>query len=432
MTVCVVGLWHLGTVTAACCAAAGFTVVGCDADAAVVARLSAGVSPISEPGLDALVTRELAAGRLRFTTDLAAAVRGADVVWIAIDTPVDDDDQADVEAVVALASEVFPSLGDGATLLVSSQVPVGTTRRLARIFAGVAGGRQVSFAYAPENLRLGGAIDAMTRPERIVAGVEPAEGRARLAELFGAWTQRIEWMSIESAEMSKHALNSFLATSVAFINEIAVLCEESGADAGDVARALKSEGRIGPRAYLSPGAAFAGGTLARDIQFLSGLASERGLDVQLLRAVKSSNDAHRLWVRRRLQTLLNGVRGKVVTVWGLTYKPGSDTLRRSTALDLCRWLSDEGATVRVHDPVVRALPPADAARIEQYPDPVAAAAGAPALVVATPWPEYRDVDVHALKSAMARPLVLDAASHLAKTAGAQAGIEYVTVGAVRA
>jgi len=224
------------------------------------------------------------------------------------------------------------------------------------------------------------------------------------------------------------ALNAFLATSVTFINEVAALCEQVGADATEVERGLKSETRIGPRAYLSPGGAFAGGTLARDVVFLSQLGHEHGVATHLLSSVKSSNDDHRQWARRRLSNLLGNVAGKTVGMWGLTYKPGTDTLRRSSAVELGQWLHAQGAVVRAHDPAVKQLPPDVASCIQLADSALGAAVGASALVVATPWPEYRQVASGDVVAKMTRPLVLDANRFLGETLGRTSDIEYLSVG----
>ena len=235
-------------------------------------------------------------------------------------------------------------------------------------------------------------------------------------------------MSIESAEMTKHALNAFLATSITFINEIATLCEQVGADATQVERGLKSERRVGPRAYLTPGGAFAGGTLARDVMFLSQLGETHGVPTHLLSSVKSSNDAHREWVKRRLLERLGSIDGKTIGVWGLTYKPGTDTLRRSGSVELCRWLHAQGATVRAHDPAVTQLPADLAESIHAVATALGAAERASALVVATPWPDYRGVAPDDVAARMTRGLVLDVNRFLGDTFGTHPGIEYVSVG----
>ena len=428
MRVCVFGLWHLGTVTAACLAEMGHSVTGLDLDGDRVARLARGTLPVFEPGLEALARTGLERGTLRVTNDVAAAVRDADVVWIAIDTPVDDEDRADVDGVVRAAGSLFPHLREDSVVIVSSQLPVGTTRRLERMFAAVADGRTVGFACVPENLRLGAAIDVFMRPDRVVAGVRRPHDQARLLALLPSLADRIVWMSVESAEMTKHAINAFLATSVAFINEIAAVCEQVGADAGEVERGLKSDARIGPKAYLSPGGAFAGGTLARDVVYLAGLGERLAVPVDLLASVRSSNERHREWPQRRLAQALGGLRGRTIAVWGLTYKPGTDTLRRSSAVALCAWLAEAGARVRAHDPAVPRSTAELPAAIELAPSALDAAEGADALVVSTAWPEYRDVTADAVQQRMAGTLVLDANRFLAATLGADPRLRYVSVG----
>jgi UDPglucose 6-dehydrogenase len=431
MKISVVGLWHLGTVTAACLAGAGHEVIGIDFDADRAAQLSAGVPPLFEPGLEPLVKTGLASGALRFSAD-PEAVSGTDLVWITYDTPVDEDDHADVDYVIERVARLFPHLSTGALVIVSAQLPVGTTQALERRFAGEAAGRTVRFAYSPENLRLGKAIDVFTKPDRVVVGLRSQEDRHRVMQLLEPFTDRIEWMSVESAEMTKHALNGFLAVSVTYINEIAALCEHVGADASEVARGLKSERRIGPMAYLSPGGPFAGGTLARDVTSLAALGRRAGIETHLVSAIQSSNDQHRQWAQRRLETLLGTLSDKTIGVWGLTYKPGTSTLRRSNAIELCEWLAQRGAVVRAHDPTVTGRSPSLPAGIGVAASPLDAIESASALVVATPWPEYRDIAAADVVSRMARPLVIDAARFTDGTLGADPAIEFISVGRQRA
>ncbi|HWI21778.1 MAG TPA: nucleotide sugar dehydrogenase [Baekduia sp.] len=425
MRVCVAGLWHLGTVTAACLAAAGHRVAAHDPDSEVVANLLAAKPPIFEPGLKELVSAGLASGELMPTGHLADAVRGAEVVWVTYDTPVDDEDQVDSEQVLDRVREFLPLLDPGTVVLVSSQLPVGSIARLEAEAPGV------SFACSPENLRLGKAIEVFSNPDRVIVGVRDDHGRERIAQLLSPVTDRVEWMGVESAEMAKHAINSFLATSVTFINEIASVCERVGADAREVERALKTEQRIGPRAYLGPGAAFAGGTLARDVRALTAISDAEGLITPLLDGIWKSNDAHRSWPRRALVTLLSaatdGLAGKTVAVWGLTYKPGTDTLRRSASVGLCRELVAGGAAVRVHDPAVTALPP-DLAAVTLAGDALEAATGADAVVLATEWPEYLTLDPDAIVAALSGDLIVDANGFLAAALAADDRIRYATVG----
>jgi UDPglucose 6-dehydrogenase len=427
VNVAVLGLWHLGSVTAACLAAAGHRVRAFDPDPERIAALAAGRPPVGEPGLADLIAAGLQSDALRFTTDLTDAVVGADIVWVTFDTPVDDDDRADVSFVIRSVERAFPYLGDGAVVVSSSQLPAGTTRSFEETWNRQASGRSVSFACSPENLRLGKAVETFTKPNRVVVGVRDAHARNRIAELFAPITDRIEWMSVESAEMTKHAINAFLATSVTFANEIAALCECVGADAKEVERGLRTERRIGALAYVAPGGAFAGGTLARDVTFLRQLGASSDRPTLLMDGVLASNTAHRLWARRRLETELGRARGARVAIWGLTYKPGTDTLRRSASIELCRWLVSEGADVHVHDPAVGDLPD-DLVGLTRHPQPVEAATGARALVVGTDWPLYREIDLDRLAEVAPGLLVMDANRFLGKTVGNDPRFRLISVG----
>lgn len=391
MKIGVLGTWHLGSVTAAALASVGHQVLGLDPDATVIEGLSQGRAPLLEPGLDALIQAGLREGRLGFSNDLGAGVAsaGLELLWVTFDTPVDDDDRADVDSVIAHTESVLPHLAPSTVVLVSSQLPVGSVARLEAFCRRELPGRSLEFACAPENLRLGRALDVFLKPDRLVVGVRPGRARDVIARLVEPWAPPVEWMSVESAEMTKHAINAFLATSVAWANEIAALCELVGADAKEVERGLKTESRIGAKAYVSPGGPFAGGTLARDIAYLGLQAQAHALATPLLSAVGPSNDAHKQWARRQLLGRFDRLSGIRVALWGLTYKPGTSTLRRSWAVELCDWLLDQGAQVTVHDPAVRELPERWAQRLHVGATPLEAAAGADALVVGADWPEFR-------------------------------------------
>lgn len=411
MKVAVAGLWHLGSVTAACVAKAGIDTIGIDRDRQVVARLNDGEPPLFEPGLAELVRQGRQAGTLSFTSD-AAAVAGADVLWICYDTPVDDDDRADVDAVVGWSESLFPHLRDGAVVLVSAQLPVGTVARLERSFAAVANGRSVDFACSPENLRLGRAIEVFLDPGRIIIGVRNDQAREKLAPLLTKFCQNLMWMNVESAEMVKHTLNSFLALSVTFTNELAGIAERIGANAADIERALRSDPRIGPNAYVKAGPAFAGGTLARDVQFLSAIADQQGLKAPLINSIIASNRAHGQWSLDQLRRKLAPLSGKAIAVLGLSYKPGTDAIRRSSSIELVRELLNEGAIVRAYDPAVRTLPGELDTVITLAKDARDAMRNAAAVVVATEWPEFRELSTDDFTHEMAGNLVLDPAAFL--------------------
>jgi len=428
MKVCVLGLWHLGTVIAACLASAGHQVTGLDFDEAAVKRLQAGQPPLYEPELEGLVRQGLAGGCLRFSTEVAESLSDAEVIWVAYDTPVDDEDRADVDFVVKRVVQLFPHVPAGTLILISSQLPVGSTQHLERVYRSSFPGKPVTFGYSPENLRLGKAIPSFTRADRFVVGVRNETDRKRVQDLVRPFSDHIEWMSVESAEMTKHALNAYLATSIAFTNEVAALCEQVGADAREVERGLKSDTRIGPRAYLTPGAAFAGGTLARDIQFLAQIGATHRQPTLLLSAVRESNEAHKLWVRRRLQGFLGDLKGQRVAILGLTYKPDTDTLRRSSSVELCEWLAQQGAVVHAHDPAIKKLPEQLAQIFTLHATPAAALSEASALMVATEWKEYQSLTAETILASMRIPLVIDPNGFLLKTLGGDRRIRYATVG----
>ncbi len=427
MQVCVQGLWHLGSVTAGCLASVGHAVVGIDFDEEVIRGLRGGSPPIFEPGLTELIQAGLSSGRLRFATDPKELLSEIEILWVTYDTPVNEDDEADIDFVVAQVQMALPFLATDTTVLVSSQMPVGSIRRLEAIAGKLGREKELSFAYFPENLRLGKALEVFLKPDRVVVGVRSEQDKERIRRLLQPITDRIEWMSVESAEMTKHAINAFLATSVVFANEIAVICEMVGADAKEVERGLKSEQRIGPKAYLSPGSAFAGGTLARDVEFLKALSRGHHISIPLLESVKRSNDLHKSWVRRKLKELLPSLEGAVVAVWGLTYKPGTDTLRRSLAVELCNWLIVQGARVKVHDPAVKELPPEWNGVVERVNDALATLEGAQVLLLGTEWAEYKKISIDRVADSNPGLVVLDPNRFLTSW-GATTQLRYIAVG----
>jgi len=424
MKIAVLGLWHLGCVTAAC-TARHFDVVGIDFDPDAVANLQKGKAPLFEPGLDVLLQAGLASGRLSFTTDIKTACAKADVLWVARDTPVDDEDRADVESVLNDVRRCIPMLPKGTLVLLSSQLPVGTCRRLEKEFSEPG----YRFACSPENLRLGDAIARFENPDRIVAGCRDAKARAELETLFRPFSSQIIWMRPESAEMTKHAINAFLALSVTFINEVARLCEVTGADAKEVEQGLKSERRIGPGAYLSPSGAFAGGTLARDVVTFIDLGEKYGESLEVIPAIKRSNDRHRLWALQQIKKAFAGKTGRRILLLGLTYKPGTNTLRRSAAVELARSLNAAGFDVRACDPSNPPLP-ADLAFIQFKASAAEAARDADAIVVCTAWPDFLKLDWPDLIARLRQPLVVDVGRFLDKSIAGLPNLRYLTIGSL--
>jgi UDPglucose 6-dehydrogenase len=427
MTICVFGLWHLGCVTAAC-VAEKFRTIGLDPDPIVIRDLQSGKPPILEGGLDQLIQSGIASNNLRFTDNAQAALQEAEIVWITFDTPVNEEDVADHNYVETQISSLFPYLRPGSTVLISSQLPVGSTFRIESAYRRDYPNSDVAFAYSPENLRLGKAIHVFQNPGRIVIGVRNLKHRQKLSELLSPFCQNLLWMSVESAEMTKHALNAFLANSIAFINEVAALCEEVGADAGQVSQGLKSDERIGPRAYLTAGGPYSGGTLARDISSLTQRAKDLGVATPLLEAIRMSNDLQKDWSRNKLKSLLGPLSGKTISVLGLTYRPGTDTLRRSASLELCTWLSSQGAYVRAFDPAVKSLPEELSPNITLCGSAVETFVDADAVVLATEWKDFRNLKTQDFLANMKSPILLDAQRFLMESLGASPALRYVAVG----
>lgn len=417
MKVAVAGLWHLGCVTAACLAKAGHDVVAYDPNHETITHLKQGQAPIFEPGLNDLLKNP---AHLTFSFD-AKDLSQAEIVWITFDTPVDDNDIADVNLVCHEVEKLYPHLQNHALVLISSQLPVGTTRKLQALCPN----KTITFACSPENLRLGKAISVFTQPDRVIVGLQMEADKAKIQTLLRPFTDNIVWISIESAEMTKHALNAFLATSVVFINELSTLCERVGANAREVEMGLKSEERIGPKAYLRPGNAIAGGTLARDVNYLIQIGQQQEMETPLFSSLLASNHAHKQWACKRLIHVLKDLKNKKIVSLGLTYKAGTDTLRRSTAVETCEWLSQQGAKVTAYDPSLKALPEDLSQFIDLKTSLAECVQEADAIIISTEWPEFKALKPEELPK---EALIFDASGFLANNLKNDSRIRYFSVG----
>ncbi len=428
MNITIAGMWHLGCVIAAGLAKAGHRITGYDPDPNVIAGLMTGKAPLFEPGLDEAIAEGLQRRGLTFTGDGIAAMKDTGLLWIAYDTPVSDDDRADTayveDQVMALLAHAPTSL----LVLISSQMPVGSAARLEARAHDAFTDKTIRFAVSPENLRLGQALPYFLKPDRIVVGVRTESDRRLLEQVFAPIEGPIEWMTVESAEMAKHAINAFLALSVTFANELAVLCEKTGADARQVERALKTESRIGPKAYVRPGSAFAGGTLARDVVFLSELAERENAPITLIPAIQTSNETHKQWIYRTAEEALKSRRDATVAVLGLTYKPGTDTLRRSTAVEFCRWAARQGHAVRVHDPAVKAVPDDLASLVTLCATVEEACRDAHLIVIGTPWPAFKTITGEDLATWSPGAILVDPNRFLIDTWPRNLDLSFRTVG----
>ncbi len=348
MKIAVQGLWHLGSVTATCLASKNYKVLAVDTDKTLIENFNLGILPIFEPGLEDLFERNKK--NLTFTNDLNK-LSNIDILWITYDTPVDNRDRADVEFVVQKIKDSLFFLKDSSVVLISSQLPVESIKFL-EIYA-TKKKRKIRFAYSPENLRLGDALNVFLNPDRIVVGYRDEYSKKIISKLLTKITKNLIWMSVESAEMTKHAINSFLALSVTFANELASICEKVGADAKQVELGLKTDIRIGKKAYLGPGGPFAGGTLARDIKFLESISKKFNLQNKIISSVFKSNQNHKLWHQKLiLNEFAGNLNKKKFLILGLTYKSDTNTLRRSQSIELINWLLTKKALISAYDPSV--------------------------------------------------------------------------------
>lgn len=424
MKVGVLGLWHLGCVTAACVAELGNLVVGVDENETVVKSLLKSKAPLFELGLNELIDNNIKNNQLTFDAG-NSSLKDSEIVIVSYDTPVDENDVPDVSYVEGRIREIFPIVRKNCIILISSQLPVGTTRKLIAD-ADKVGRSDISFAYSPENLRLGSAIEVFMSPDRIVVGIEKEEDKQKIIKLYGRLSNKILWMSIESAEMTKHAINGFLALSVVFMNELSSICEIVGAQAKEVERGLKTERRIGERAYLSPGGPFAGGTLARDVVTLIELANNLGTNSSIIPAIRISNNSHKFWTFNKLKSYFRELKDKKIGILGLTYKPGTNTLRRSSAVELSLQLAESGAEVVVYDPAIFSLPEELSGSLILGKIPEDIFLGSDAVILSTQWPEFQYLDWPVLLAKMKQKIVIDANGFLAELLCAEPG--YTAVG----
>ena len=401
----IIGTGYVGLVTGTCLAELGHEVVCLDIDEAKVAALRGGTVPFHEPGLPELLAQVSASGRIRFTTSYADAVPGAAFVFIAVNTPAGSEGQADLMAVRAAVRAMAPLLDPETVIVNKSTVPIGTGDLVAQL---VRRHTRVPFSVVshPEFLREGSAVADFHHPDRLVLGSADQAAAARVAALYGSPTCPVLLTDIRTAEMIKYASNAFLATRISFINEIAAVCEQLGADVKDVARGMGYDHRIGHH-FLDAGLGWGGSCFPKDVRALIHMAAASGAHPQLLRAVVEINRDQRLAVVQKLHTLLGDLEDCTVALLGLAFKPNTDDLRNAPALDLVELLRHEGCRLRAYDPVAmdgaRALLPT----VDLCSDPYAAASGADAVVLVTEWDEFQQLDLSRLRETMRTPVFVD-------------------------
>ena len=431
VNITVVGSGYVGLVVGACLAETGNNVICADVDEKKIAGLKENVLPIYEPGLDDYVARNQKSGRLQFTTDVADAIGRADVVFIAVGTPPDEDGSADLRHVLAVAEQIGKSAERELVVVTKSTVPVGTAAKVAKAVSTHA---RLPFHVVsnPEFLKEGAALDDFMKPDRVVLGVESDFARGVMAELYAPFVRTgkpIIFMDIASAEMTKYAANAMLATRISFMNEIANLCEKTGANVDQVRRGIGSDVRIGP-AFLFPGPGYGGSCFPKDVKALVRTAREFGSDLEVLTAVEAVNERQKHRMFEKLQLGLGeSLAGKRVAIWGLAFKPNTDDMREAPALTLIEQLLEAGAEVVAHDPV--AMPEAKrhlGDRITFAESNYSAAEGADALAVVTDWNEYRHPDFVRIKSSLRTPLIVDGRNLYPVEKLAQLGFTYLSIG----
>jgi UDPglucose 6-dehydrogenase len=406
----------------------GYRVTTVGDDVAAIASLSKGNPAVHEPKLSSLLRRNLKAGRLHFTCDYGQALSQAQFVFIAIDTPVNAQDEPELQPVFEAGRKVGQFRSGDIVLCVASQVPVGTSESLAALVREQKSAGRCDLAYIPEFLRLGEAVETFFHADRFIIGSQEPEVAERVAQLYRPLKRPMLLIGLRSAEMAKHASNTYLATAISFINEISDLSDRVGADAIEVAKAMKLDRRIGAHAYLSPGLGFAGGTLGRDICALQELGRQHGCRMQLMDAVMAVNRDRALVVRQRLLNSYDSLRGRRIGVLGLTYKPGTNTLRRSIAEEIISGLVEEGAEVRAYDPLADFENGNCVQNFTASPDPYTLAAGCDALVLVTGWDGILGLDWRRLRSTMRQPVLIDTRNLFDPEKMSQMGFAYSGIG----
>jgi len=432
MRIAMIGTGYVGLVTGACFSEFGVNVVCVDKDASKIERLKRGEIPIFEPGLDALVASNVKAGRLSFTTDLPSAVAGADAVFIAVGTPSRrGDGHADLSYVYAAAEEIGRALTGYAVVVTKSTVPVGTGREVQRRIRAVRPDADFDVASNPEFLREGAAIGDFMRPDRVVIGCESDRARAVMRELYRPLfliETPIVFTTIEASELIKYAANTFLATKITFINEIADLCEKVGADVHDVAKGIGLDGRIG-RKFLHPGPGYGGSCFPKDTLALVKTAQDVGAPLRIIETVVDINTKRKKRMAERVVAACDGsVKGKTIAVLGLTFKPNTDDMRDSPSLDIVPALQQAGAKVRAFDPEGMHEARQLLRDVEMCENSYAAIEGADALVILTEWNEFRALDLARVKSLLKQPIVVDLRNIYEPKDMAEAGFRYSSVG----
>ncbi|HVF47482.1 MAG TPA: UDP-glucose/GDP-mannose dehydrogenase family protein [Pyrinomonadaceae bacterium] len=431
MHIAVIGTGYVGLVTGACFAEFGVDVTCVDVDVTKVENLKKGIIPIYEPGLDKIVEKNAAAGRLKFTTDIRSAVEEALVVFLAVGTPPLEDGSPDMSFYRQAAKEVAEAMNGYKVLVTKSTVPVGTGKWLRGfVMESLKVDTDFGVASNPEFLREGAAIEDFMRPDRVVVGSDDERAVEIMKDLYRPLfliETPVVITSLEAAELIKYAANAFLATKITFINEIANLCDAIGCDVHDVARGMGMDNRIG-RKFLHPGPGYGGSCFPKDTRALTTVADAFGVETRIVDAVVEANERQREAMIPKIENLIGGFNGKLIGVLGLSFKPETDDMRESPAIDIIKEMIKRGATVKAYDPVAMKEARHSLPEIEYALDEYSAIDGADALVIITEWNQFRALDMEKVKSLLKSPKVADLRNIYEPEDMREMGFEYVGVG----
>ncbi len=435
MKIVIVGTGYVGLVTGTCFSEVGIDVTCVDIDKKKIDNLNKGIIPIWEPGLEDMVKRNFAAGRLHFSTDLAEVLDDAEVVFSAVGTPPDEDGSADLQYVLDVARTVGKNMKHHTLVVTKSTVPVGTAKKVRDAIQGELDkrGEKIEFDVAsnPEFLKEGDAVNDFMKPDRIVVGVESEKAREIMARLYKPFTMNghpVIFMDVPSAEMTKYAANSLLATKISFMNDIANLCEILGADVNMVRKGIGSDSRIGNK-FIYPGIGYGGSCFPKDVKALIKTADQNGYNMRILKAVEEVNESQKSVLFQKALKYFGDLNGKTFAMWGLSFKPKTDDMREAPALVLIDKLIEAGAKVQAYDPVAM-----DESRrrigdkISYSEDPYGALIDADALMLVTEWSEFKFPNLKVVKKLLKNPVIFDGRNVYEKDYMEENGFEYFGIG----
>lgn len=426
MKLSVIGAGYVGLVAGTCLADIGNQVTCVDIDSERIKKLKKGICPIYEPGLEELMKKNIAAGRLDFTEDLASAVKESSVIFIAVGTPQALEGNADLSYVKNAAEDIGKSINGEKVIVTKSTVPIGTTEKVKEIISSCYKG-PFHVVSNPEFLREGAAVRDFMEPDRIVIGFEDLEGKQTMEEIYKPLNVDIVFTDLRSAEMIKYASNAFLAVKISYINELAILADSYGANIDDVAQGIGLDKRINPH-FLQAGCGWGGSCLPKDVNSLIYAAEKKGIYLRILKAAREANSSIKIFPVQKLKRKLGNLKGKRIALLGLAFKPNTDDMRDASSILIAEELKKAGAKIRAYDPAAENNAKKIMPWIDYCKDPYDALKGTDAAILITEWSEFNSLDLDKAKNAMKRPLIIDGRNFLNKKNLTQKGFEYEAIG----